>query len=344
MAATRGVAAHDASSALAQIRSTRLAKAAEVSGDAATVQIATMTFVAFVDDPSHREWVLERAERVIEKHPARFIVLDSTDAVDGFNVSLISRHVGNVAIVNERVDVGVRSRDHAAIVSLVQELSVPDVPLVLWWSGARLLRSRTFSGIAALAQRVLVDSSGQARDEETIRELGEFANRFPNASLQDLAFMRLLPWQDIIAQFFDDDALREDLFSIDSLRIESGSDAEALYLAGWLASRLSWEPAGRDAFRDRRGNDVVFEMIEKGDQRRVHSVLLTARRSRYRAALCDDDDRVVCLTIDGPKAKPMWHVPLHSIDNISLIERAILEKPSGQIFETSLLAVRDVLR
>ncbi len=85
-------------------------------------------------------------------------------------------------------------------------------------------------------------------------------------------------------------------------------------------------------------------MIEKGDQRRVHSVLLTARRSRYRAALCDDDDRVVCLTIDGPKAKPMWHVPLHSIDNISLIERAILEKPSGQIFETSLLAVRDVLR
>ena len=85
---------------------------------------------------------------------------------------------------------------------------------------------------------MLLDSSGKVRGEEAIRELGEFLTRFPGVALQDLAFLRLAPWQDMIAQFFDDPALREDLFSLTALEIESGSAAEALYLAGWLGSRL----------------------------------------------------------------------------------------------------------
>ncbi len=333
----------DAPSALDRLRYARAA-AAPVPEGMPAAHVATMNFIAFVDDPVHRQWVLERAEIVVAKIPARFIVLDSTDATLGFRVSATTRRAGETTIVTERIDVGVGTIDHATIISLVAELTVPDVPTVLWWSGARLLRSRTFSGIAAQAQTVLVDSSGQARDEETVRELGEFAERFPNASLQDLAFMRLLPWQDIIAQFFDDPALREDLFSIDSLAIESGSEAEALYLAGWLASRLSWEPAGHDSFRDRRGNTVALRRKHRGDQRRVLSVVLTSGASTYRAEICAGDEQVVCLTIDGPKARPMWHVPLQNIDNISLIERAILERDSDQIFDTSLLAVRDLLR
>jgi len=59
--------------------------------------------------------------------------------------------------------------------------------------------------------------------------------------LRDLAWMRLRPWQDMIANFFDDPALLGELFSIRRLHIASGSDSEAFYLAGWLASRLDWQ-------------------------------------------------------------------------------------------------------
>jgi len=331
----------DIGAILEQLRQSRQAMSG-TGGDGAP-RVATMNFLVFVDDPAHREWVLERASAVAEKHPSRLIVLDSTDRTKGVDVSLSTRQNGGATVINERVDIGVKTLGHAAIISLTQELSVPDIPTVLWWSGARFLISRTFSGLAHSAATVLVDSSGKVRGEETIRELGEFLVRFPNVALQDLAFMRLAPWQEMIAQFFDDPALREDLFSIDALDIESGSDAEALYLAGWLGSRLSWEPSGRDTFRDSRGKTVLFTKVDKGDQRRVLSIVLRAGTSTYRAALSDADENVVALSVEGTRAKAVRYVPLQNIQNTSLIERAILENGRDQIFETSLRTVRDLL-
>ena len=330
---------HDIGAILEQLRQ---ARAATGNADGAA-RVATMNFVVFIDDPAHRAWVVERAALVAEKHPSRLVVLDSTSAATGVDVSTTTRERGGTTIVSERVDIAVKTIDHASIVSLTQELTVPDIPTLLWWSGERLLRSRTFSGLAHSAAGVLVDSSGMARGEETIRELGEFLTRFPGVALRDLAFMRLAPWQDMIAQFFDDPALREDLFSLTALDIESGSDAEALYLAGWLGSRLSWEPCERDAFCDRRGNRIPFTKIDKGDRRRVVRVVLRSADSTYRAELSPDDEQVVCLFVEGARAKSPRYVPLQNIANTSLIERAILENARDPIFETSLMTVRDLL-
>lgn len=330
----------DIGAILGQMRSARAASACNADGAA---RVATVNFVVFIDDASHRGWVLERAAVVAGKHPSRLIVLDSTNAATGVDVTTATREIGGTTVCNERVDIAVASIDHMSIASLAQELSVPDIPTLLWWSGERLLRSRTFSGLAQNAAAVLVDSSGKARGEETIRELGEFRTRFSNVALRDLAFMRLAPWQEMIAQFFDDPALREDLFSLVGLEIESGSEAEALYLAGWLGSRLSWEPSGKDTFDDRRGKSIAFRKIEKGDQRRVRSVVLRSADSTYRAALAAGDEQVVALTVEGARAEPMRYVPLHNIANTSLIERAILETGRDAIFETSLTTVRDLL-
>jgi glucose-6-phosphate dehydrogenase assembly protein OpcA len=320
----------------------RIRRAAS-SGTGVATRVATLNFVVFVDDPTHREWVLERAMRVAEKHPCRLIVLDSTKTEGGADVTASLRDTAGATVINERVEIAVGSIDHGSIHSLTQELSVHDIPTILWWSGARLLQSRTFKGLAEHASAVLVDSSGMARGAETIRELGEFLSRFPSVALHDLAFMRLAPWQDMIAQFFDDPALREDLFSLSSLEIESGSEAEALYLGGWLASRLSWEPADRETFRARDGRRIPFARVNKGDQRRVLRVALTSRDSTYVAELSGDDPGVVCLRVDGARAKPMWCVPLQNIENTSLIERAILQSSRDEIFETSLLTVREIL-
>ncbi len=331
----------DVSAILEELRKSRRSFAAEGCDSAA--RVATLNFVIFVDDPAHRCWVLERAALVAAKHPSRLIVLDSTNATSGVEVTASTRENGGATVCSERVDIGVATLDHGAIGSLTQELSVPDIPTVLWWSGARLLQSRTFSGLAQNASTVLVDSSGKARGAETIRELGEFLTRFPRVVLQDLAFMRLAPWQDMIAQAFDDPALREDLFSIRALEIESGSEAEALYLGGWLGSRLSWEPSASDSFRDRRGQTVSFTKIDKGDRRRVLSVVLRSGDSTYRAALSEEDENVVALSVEGAKVAPNRYVPLRNIANTSLIERAILESRRDQIFETSLLTVRELL-
>ena len=330
----------DVATILASLRKSRLSIA---DGRASAARAATMNFVVFVDDPEHRAWVLERATIVADKHPSRLIVLDSTQATLGVDVETRTRDSGESTILNERVDIGVSALDHAAIVSITQELSVPDIPTVLWWTGARLLASRTFAGLAALAATILVDSSGKARDEATIRELAIYHERFPQVVMHDLAFMRLAPWLDMIAQFFDDPTLREDIFSLNALEIESGSEAEALYLAGWLGSRLSWDAQSRESFVDRRGIDIPFRVELRGDQRRVRSVILRTADSIYRAELSDDDAGVVCLTVEGAKAKSIGCVPLQNIENTTLIERAILENARETIFETSLETVKELL-
>jgi glucose-6-phosphate dehydrogenase assembly protein OpcA len=331
---------NDISPILEELR--RIRKSTSGTSHGLAPRVATLNFVVFVDDPSHREWVLERAMRVADKHPCRLIVLDSTRSGGGVDVATSTRESGGATTINERVDIAVGDVGHASIHSLVQELSVHDIPTILWWSGARLLQSRTFGGLTEQASNVLVDSSGMARGAETIRELGEFLSRFPNVTLHDLAFMRLAPWQDMIAQFFDEPALREDLFSLTSLDIESGSEAEALYLAGWLASRLSWQPAGHENFRSRDGRSIPFSRTTKGDKRRVRRVTLTSTGSTYIAEI-SDDEQVVELRVEGQRAKAPWFVPLQNIDNTSLIERAILENKRDQIFETSLLTVREIL-
>jgi glucose-6-phosphate dehydrogenase assembly protein OpcA len=330
----------DISPILEELRRIRQNAAAGEQGIAP--RVATLNFVVFVDDPAHREWVLERAMRVADKHPCRLIVLDSTRSGGGVDLATSTRESCGATTIMERVDIAVGDVGHGSIHTLVEELSVPEIPTILWWSGARLLQSRTFGGLTEQASSVLVDSSGMAAGAETIRELGEFLSRFPDVSLHDLAFMRLAPWQDMIAQFFDEPALRDDLFSLTSLDIESGSEAEALYLGGWLASRLSWESAGLESFRARDGRSIPFTRVTKGDKRRVRRVVLTSSGSTYIAEL-SDDDAVVALRVEGQRAKAPWFAPLQNIDNTSLIERAILEDRRDHIFETSLLTVREIL-
>jgi glucose-6-phosphate dehydrogenase assembly protein OpcA len=151
--------------------------------------------------------------------------------------------------------------------------------------------------------------------------------------------MRLRPWQDMIARFFDDPTLREELYSVRSLQIVSGSDAEALYLSGWLASRLGWTASGHDEFSDQTGVRIPFSSERAGRIRRVRSVELTTTTSTYSATVSDDDERVVVVKASGKNALPGRLVPLQAVDSPSLLERAILEPATDEVFETALRMV-----
>jgi glucose-6-phosphate dehydrogenase assembly protein OpcA len=303
--------------------------------------VATLNFVVFVDDSAHREWVLGRALRVVAKHPARLIVLDATGATCGADVSCSRSEADSATVVCERIDLGVETLEAAEIVHVTRVLLQRDIPTVVWWSGARLLASGTFQGLAELADAVVVDSSGCTRDAETIRELGEFVARFPNAAFHDLAFLRLAPWREMIARIFDDPDVRDDLFALRSLEIHSGSEAEALYLGAWLASCISWKGAGPATFLTGDGSSVRFTRMQKGDARRVLRVTLSTGDSTFVAAVSTDNEGVVQLSVAGAKARPDSFVPLHRVDNPSLIEHAILTVPDP-VFEATLATVREL--
>jgi glucose-6-phosphate dehydrogenase assembly protein OpcA len=305
--------------------------------------MTTMNLVVWIDSDIKRDWVIERATRVSEKHPSRTIILDSSPGRTGAFVRANTAGEESAG-QNSRVEIGVADLTPTEACDLATALLAPDVPTVLWWSADSLNEDTAFRCFFDNADSAVVDSSLGVRDVSTLDELSAFYEQHRHVALRDLAWMRLHPWQDIIAQFFDDPALREELFSIHSVKIVSGSDAEALYLAGWLASRLGWSAVGHDAFKDRYLHHITLEHERNGQPRRVHSVALKTATSTYHGTVDANDSSVVRVWAEGKNAREERIFPLQAVDNASLIERAALEGGgTDEIFETALRMVATLI-
>jgi glucose-6-phosphate dehydrogenase assembly protein OpcA len=305
--------------------------------------ITTMNFVVWIDHSENRGWVIQRAIKISEKHPSRTIVLDSSPGRVGASVRPLNPD--DPTHQSTFIDIGVAGIPPQEACEIATALEA-DVPTVLCWSAESLGEDTAFrcfftGGNPPVA---VVDSSLGVRDATTILEVARFYQDHSNVSLRDLAWMRLHLWQDIVAHFFDDPALREELFSIQKVRIVAGSDAEALYLGGWLASRLGWKATARDQFADRNGNPIAFEHERGGQARRIYSVALTTATSTYQGSVDDDDASVVRVWAEGTNARDVRLVPVQAIDTASLVERAALEDPgTDEIFETALRMVRTLI-
>lgn len=303
---------------------------------------ATMNFIVYVENQRYRDWVFERAQRIADKHPSRVIELDAVKGEHGVKVTAEDPDGGGPAIFRERVVLGVDGIRAPQRVQFVESLLVKDVDLVLWWAADRLFSSETFQGLLEIAQHVILDSSGTDTEPNAIREFAKFFSRAQPVALGDLAWMRLDAWRDVIAQFFDDPGLREELFALRRVSVASGSDSEALYLGGWLASRLGWTVRDASGFTDGAGAPVAFERKREGDIRRVRRVELETATSTYSAFV--DGEEAVCLEVSGKFARSRRHVPLQAVDNTTLVERAILGQQTDEIFMEALHTVGEILR
>ena len=318
------------------------AELGRIKREATTVSATTINFLVFIDDAERRDWVMERATMIADKHPSRMIVLDCSGNDEGALVETFSGD-GHGTIKSERITIACHGMDPETLRALTHALTIPDLPTILWWTAQETAGNPHFDSLIQIAADVVVDSSGSTREDGAIVQLSAFFERTRRRlALRDLAWMRLNPWHDMVAQFFDDAALREELFCIRSLKIVSGSSAEALYLAGWLGSRLEWRACGKNEFCDREGTPISFTLVRDGGMRRVQTVAITTMSSTYRAEVTSDPG-VVRLSVEGKKIRPERLAPLQAIDNASLIERAILERQSDKIFETALRMVGAIL-
>lgn len=303
---------------------------------------ATMNLIVYVENEGYRDWVFERAQRIADKHPSRMIVLDAVKGEHGTRITAEESPGDGAQIFRERVVLGVDGIRAPQRVHFVEALLVKDVDAVLWWAADRLFSSETFQGLLAIVQHVILDSSGTDKEPNAIREFAKFFSPAQPVAVGDLAWMRLDAWRDVVAQFFDDPGMREELFSLRRVSICSGSESEALYLGCWLASRLGWSVRDPSSFIDKTGVTVSFERKREGEIRRVRSVELESVSSTYTAFL--DGSDAVCLEVSGRFARPRRHVPLQAVDNTSLVERAILGEATDEIFMEALHTVGELLK
>lgn len=304
---------------------------------ASHVWTSTMNLIVFTSSRENKQWIIERACRLSQKHPSRLMIFDATIAANPVHIEATA----DGAVSCDRIELGVEGVPAKELSSLAEALIVPDVPVVLWWTDKGLDDER-FVELTTIANNVLVDCSGVDTSERSIKNLARTMAGAKNASFRDLAWARLSSWREQVAHFFDVQTYRLELGKLKSFEVASGSAAEALYLAGWFGNRLGLKVCNRTTFCYTDGREVNVQHIRSGDPRRIVSIKVTSANNVFSIRAGESWDSIL-VSIEGNGGYPERVAPILSPDNTSLFEHAILARETDETFEGALRTVGELL-
>jgi glucose-6-phosphate dehydrogenase assembly protein OpcA len=205
----------------------------DAAGDGAlpATRTSVMTHVAWVPAP-WRDAAVATLEGLAEEHPSRTILLfpepDATAAGLLAGVELRTFGTGGREICSEVISVVLRGEAAAAPASVVMPLLRSDLPVFLRWRGEPDDAPEALAGLAALADRLIVDSREWAEPGEAYRPVRAL---FEALAVSDIAWARTEPWRAAAASLWPAIAGASEV-------TVAAPRAEALLLAGWLTSRL----------------------------------------------------------------------------------------------------------
>lgn len=292
--------------------------------------VATMTVVVFFENEVIGELARERIRMLASKHPSRVIMLDATQTESTYRVEGC-----------DWIDLGVKESGPEVLRSAVSTLRLADAPVVLLWIARDIGSDARFVALSADAQTIVYNSSLLDVGHEALVELLNYVEQHPGLPLADIAYLRLAPWQECVATFFDGPNAVE-LRELERVEVGCGSEPEAFYLLGWLASRLQWTPTSADAFADRAGKRVVFEIRSEGEPRRIARVALTSTRSRFVAEVAKNQE-MISLNVTGAAKHSAMYRAVKNPGIAALVERAILWGQNDRIFYDALAAAGRIL-
>jgi len=286
------------------------------------VRTAVLTLVCVCLDVAAADGTDEVVRRLADNHPARVIlvVADRDAQPDGItaDLSLECSAIGGAdQICAESVRLVVNGAPALHLTSVVTPLLLPDVPVVLWLTGAPPLEQALHGEAIKVCERIVLDSDAFADPLAALNALDDAQRKHGHIPVGDLAWARLLPWRELVAASFDGRDMQPFLHGVRHVEVESCGtrpSSEAWLLAGWLASRLDWahDARPRISVTTRRDDDV-----EIGGLLAVHMRCELDQRSAAVSVQRRGDTTVTLITTsDGLDAGGIMSTPepeLHAL-------------------------------
>ncbi len=222
-----------------------------------------------------REWkgeVSNRLERVGRYNASRTVlcaVEDGRRTLDALaTISYDEPKDRALGVMHEQVEIDMGPGHVGSLDTIVDPVIVSELPTVLWSPHGH---DEAVRALLHMTDVMLIDSDDVMSPSEAVVEAAELLQ---SVYVVDLAWLRTTPWRERLASSFDSLQRRSALSSIAefTVRHREGSGASALMLAGWLASRLGWEPVAMhslggilsgSARADSREVSVVLEPIDQ---------------------------------------------------------------------------------
>lgn len=213
-----------------------------------------------------REWkgeVANRLERVGRYHASRTLLCAvevGRSSLDATAVMHYDEQQGGSGVMHEQVEIDMGPAHLDRIDTIVDPVLVSEIPTVVWSPHGHDEAVRSLAGMTDV---LLLDSDDVLEPAAALERAGEALR---SSYVVDLAWLRTTPWRERLAASFDPPGRLKLVSHLRELTVRhrATSTASALLLAGWLASRLHWEPAslaaaGREELRGRaaRNGDSV---------------------------------------------------------------------------------------
>jgi glucose-6-phosphate dehydrogenase assembly protein OpcA len=176
---------------------------------------------------------------------------------------------GGIGVIRESVEIDMGPEHLASIDTIVDPVVVSELPTVLWSPHGHQDAMRK---LMAMVDVVLIDSDDLQEPQPAFERASELLQ---SAYVVDLAWLRTTPWRERLAASFDPPSRRKALKKIDGIQVRhrASSVASGALLAGWLASRLSWQPTCLDPVNGgtlkgtaKRADDEVVVELARADQ------------------------------------------------------------------------------
>ncbi len=194
-----------------------------------------------------RDWkgeIANRLEAVGRYHASRTVlcaVEDGRTTLDAVAVMSYKepKEEGAIGVIHEQIEIDMGPEHLSGIETIVDPIVASELPTVLWSPHGHEEAVRALLGMIDV---MLIDSDTLLDPPSA---LARAAEQIGQAYVVDLAWLRTTPWRERLAASFDPVERRTALAQIAGLviRHEPSSNASALLLAGWISSRLHWQPA-----------------------------------------------------------------------------------------------------
>lgn len=199
---------------------------------ATRASVTNLVLVARDDDEVER--ACDAVHRLGRRHPGRNIVVlpmpGSSPAGIDAEVRLHGSMVEGHHIWSEDVRLAVRGAAAAHLESLVDPLTLPDLPVAVWFVSGL---PDPNDPLVRAARTVVVDSE-TLDDTESVAAMAHLAGR---RVVLDLCWTRLRPWRQLLAGLFEVPAARPFVTGVREVQV-LGPPWPCRLLGGWAASRL----------------------------------------------------------------------------------------------------------
>ena len=250
----------------------------DLSNTAGVTRACALNLIVYTTPWEDRGQLEDLLSQTNEQHPGRTLILvvyreTPTPRLEGY-VSMRCRLLGATGkqICGEQVTIEAGGPLVETAATAVAPLLVPDVPVFLWWNDIPHYEDKLFDRLAQMADRIVIDSAAFDRPYDDLLRLSKtISDQSRRMRVSDLNWGRLTSWRTLLASFWDVPDYHALLRKIDRVAIEYRPPKDmpeeiapkALLLAGWLASRLGWEVAGK-VNRDKK--EVCECDLQAGDR------------------------------------------------------------------------------